>query len=404
MRVLLAHDRYRIPGGEERHLDLLEEWLPQAGLEVGRLEVTSPENATLLSRVRLGLTLAYRPEGARVVREAIGAFEPDVVHFHNLIPLLTPAALREARRCGARVVVTVHNYRFACPAGTLLRNGEIHEDCIDGSSLWCGLRNSRGIWSESVAYGIAIEAQRRLRLMQRWVDAYVAPSNFVARMLVRAGYPDDRIHVVHHGTPVDETPAPLGDYALYAGRLSDEKGVRTLVAASALAPRVPLVIAGDGPLAPLVGSAESETLRYVGHVDRARVGELLRGSLFTVAPSSCYEVQPLGVLESLAAGRPVVGSRLGGLSEIVADDRTGILVAPNDPAALAAAMEALSEDRARAEQMGNQAWRTAQEKFSAPRQARRLGALYAEVLSISGSTHAKPSDGELDETVEARRA
>lgn len=110
------------------------------------------------------------------------------MHFHNIFPLLTPAAMREARRHGARVVLTIHNYRFACPAGTLLRNGHIHEDCIEGSSLLCGLKNSRGVWSESVAYGIALEVQRRLRLFHRWVDAFLAPSKFVAVLIVRAGY------------------------------------------------------------------------------------------------------------------------------------------------------------------------------------------------------------------------
>ena len=381
MRVLLVHNRYRATGGEERHIDLLEEWLPQAGVEVRRFEVASPDDPSLLERVRLGLTLAYRPAGARLLREVLVRDTPDIVHFHNVFPLLTPAAMREARQHGARVVLTIHNHRFACPAGTLLRNGHIHEDCIEGSSLVCGLRNSRGVWSESIAYGMALEVQRRLRLPHRWVDAYVAPSNFVAGMLARAGYPRDRIHTIAHGTPITDSLSPVADYALYAGRLSKEKGVEVLLAASRLAPQVPLVIAGDGPLAPLVSTAADGTISYLGQVAPEKAAELARDSRFTIAPSCCFEVQPFGVLESMAVGRPVVASRLGGLAEIVNDGATGSLVPPQDPTALAAAMRELWDDKARAAEMGERAWHYAREHFSPAEQARRLVELYDRLVA-----------------------
>jgi glycosyltransferase involved in cell wall biosynthesis len=381
VRVVLAHNRYRSVGGEERHLDLLEEWLPKAGVDVQRFEVSSPTEASLRERLKVGATLTYRPAGARLLRDVLAREKPDVVHFHNVFPLLTPAAMREARRHGASVVLTVHNYRFACPAGTLLRNGRIHEDCIEGSSLLCGLRNSRGVWSESIAYGVAIELQRRLRFLHRWVDAYVAPSRFVATMLARAGYPTDRIHTISHGTPLSDAPSPAGDYALYAGRLSPEKGTRTLVAASHLAPGVPLVIAGAGPLAPLVGAVAGETVSYRGHVDQATAAELMRGALFTVMPSECYEGQPYGALESMAVGTPLVASRLGGLAEITEDGVTGVLVPPGDPGALAAAMREMWTDKGRAPEMGAQAWSYARQHFAPDTQIERLVALYKQLRS-----------------------
>ena len=231
------------------------------------------------------------------MRVALAREEPDIVHFHNVFPLLTPAAIREAHRSGARVVLTIHNYRFACPAGTLLRNGKIHEDCIEGSSLWCGMRNARGARDESVAYGIAIELQRRLQLLARWVDAYVAPSEFVATMLGRAGYPARRTHVISHGVPIEERPSAVGDFAIYAGRLSPEKGIRTLVAASRLVPELPILVAGTGPLSPLV-EATGGNLRSLGYVDRTQVAKLMRGALFAVMPSEWYEGQPYGALEA----------------------------------------------------------------------------------------------------------
>ena len=145
MRVVIAHNRYRSVGGEEHHVDLLVEWLLEAGLEVRRFEVASPTEASIGERLKVGATLTYRPAGARLMRGILAREKPDIVHFHNVFPLLTPAAMHEAHRYGAAVVLTVHNYRFACPSGTLLRNGRVHEDCIEGSSLLCGLRNSRSV-------------------------------------------------------------------------------------------------------------------------------------------------------------------------------------------------------------------------------------------------------------------
>jgi glycosyltransferase involved in cell wall biosynthesis len=380
VRVLLVHNRYRVIGGEERHIDLLEEWLPRWGIEVRRFEVQSHESDSLLERIRLGSTLAYRPHGAQLLRQALERERPDIVHFHNVFPLLTPAAIHEARRQGAAVVLTVHNFRFACPAGTLLRRGRIHEDCIDGSSLACGLRNSRDSWAESIAYGLAIELQRRFRMLHRWVDAYVAPSQFIAKMLERAGYPASRIHVIHHGVPVSELPSRSGPYALYAGRLSPEKGTATLLAAARLALSVPLVVAGTGPDAPLVTAAKSKEISYVGRVDGDTVSALLRGAFCALLPSQCYENQPLGALEALAVGTPLVASRLGGLPEIVQEGVTGILVPAGDPVALANAMRGLLHHPERAAAMGANSWKRARDEFEITRQVGLLSNLYQQLV------------------------
>lgn len=386
-RVLLVHNRYRIPGGEERHIDLLMRWLPSASVDVRRFEVTSPATSSTLQRLRIGATLTYRPVGGRLLGEALSEFQPEVVHFHNIFPLLTPAGLRAARVHGARVVLTVHNYRFACPAGTLVRRGRIHEDCVDGSPFLCGLRNSRGVWSESIAYGIALELQRRLRLVHRWVDAYVAPSRFMARMLVRAGYPAARIRVVYHGTPIVDAPKEIGKFALFVGRLSSEKGIDTLIAASESAAAVPIVIVGDGPLAAMVEGAVGPSIRYLGRVTPDEVGRLRDESMFSVAPSSCYEGLPFGVLESMASGRPVVASDLGASAEIISDGVSGLLVPPNDSPALARAMVALFSDRTRTARMGADAWEAARTHFSAAEQASRLASLYNELRDRSASSN-----------------
>lgn len=378
MRVLIAHNRYRFAGGEERYVDLLEAGLTDAGVTVRRFERDSADLAgSTWSRAVAGVSLAYRPGGGGIVR-ALTESRPDVVHFNNIWPLLTPAALRLARRRGAAVVLTVHNYRFACPSGTLYGHGHPHDACVEGSSLLCSLKNRRDGLAESLAYGIAVEAQRRLKMLERWVDAFVAPSQFVQRMLIRAGLPNRRIHVIPNGIPLpDRIPDP-GVGALYLGRLAEEKGLRTLLEAARLARGVRVVVAGDGPL---VEDVRKSQVEYVGMLRGARLAQAMDDAAFTVVPSEWYDNQPYAALEALAAGRPVIATRIGGLPEIVRDGLDGLLVDPHAPVELAAAMRRLAEDSEYARTMGAHAAKSARARFGLPQHASRVVELYREITA-----------------------
>jgi glycosyltransferase involved in cell wall biosynthesis len=374
MKVLLAHNRYRVAGGEERHVELLERGLREAEVDVRIFERRSDEIRTPLRRLATAVTMSYSPLAAAALGRELRDFRPDVVHFHNLLPLLTPSSLRAAHASGARVVLTVHNYRFACPAGTLLRRGCYHEDCVDGSSLACAARNARGSIGESLAYGIALELQRRFRLLERWVDAFIAPSAFVAERLERAGLPSNRIHVLPSGVELEADPAHEGTFALFAGRLSPEKGVHALLRA-ARRTQMPVLVAGGGPLAAEVAAAPH--VRYLGELDRLQLTALRRRAAFAVVPSLAPEVFPMTALEAFAAGKPVVASRVGGLPELVEDGVTGTLVPPDDPARLAEAMTALWEAPERAARFGERAWRRVRDRYSLREQIARTITLYA---------------------------
>jgi glycosyltransferase involved in cell wall biosynthesis len=382
MRVLIVHNRYRQPGGEERHVDLLARSLGQGGVDVSRLDVDSASIDSLPARVRVLATLAYNRRSEQLVREAARRCNADVVHFHNLWPILTPAALRGAREARAGVVLTLHNYRFACPLGTLLRGGELHDDCVTGSSLLCGLRSARHHGLQALAYGAALQVQRRLKMLDRWVDAFIAPAEFVRDALVCAGRDPARVHVVRLAVPeVPSADLPQNGvaYALFAGRLSEEKGLWTLLQAARLVPEVRIVVAGSGPLEePLRrGLPESVTLR--GQVERNELGALRAGSAMAVLPSSCFEVSPYSALESAAAGRAVVASRIGGLPEIVVHGETGLLVPPGDAGELAVAMRKLWRDRSLAAKLGNGGAARIGREHSLARAAEEHIAIYSRV-------------------------
>jgi glycosyltransferase involved in cell wall biosynthesis len=379
VRVLIAHNRYRANGGEERHVELLDRGLREAGVEVRRFERDSRDlEGSAGRRAVAGLALAYRP-GAGGIRGPLRELRPDVVHFHNIWPLLTPSALRASKRNGAAVVLTVHNYRFACAGGTLWHDGRVHDDCIDGSSLRCGIRNPRSNLAESIAYGAALELQRRTRMLRRWVDAFIAPSDFVAGMLVRAGIPARRVHTIPYGIPLHREPSPQRRrFALFAGRLVPEKGIETLLTAAGLCPDVPVALAGDGPLAPSVRRAGANVI-HLGPLGRSRLSEALADAAFTLVPSEWYDNLPFAALESLGAGRAVIATKIGGLPEIVEDGVTGLLVRPGSPSALAAALRALWGDGERTAVMGSRALVSAERRFSLQTQTRAIVDLYARL-------------------------
>jgi glycosyltransferase involved in cell wall biosynthesis len=375
-----------LAGGEERHVELLEIGLAEAGIPVRRFEQTSGDlNHAVIKKMTSGLVLTYRPGGGgikRILRE----WHPSVVHFHNIWPLLTPSALRAAKESGAVVVMTIHNYRFACPGGMLLRGSVVHDDCIYGSSLRCGLRNPRQNRLESIAYGLALELQRRFGMLRRWVDAFIAPSEFMARMLVRAGLPHEHVRVIRHGLPLGDQPTPSkGGYGLFAGRISAEKGVRTLLASARLRPEIPTVFAGDGPLVSEVKLA-GNGVQYAGMLTPSRVRNAFDDAAFTILPSEWYENCPLSVLESFAAGRAVIATRIGGLPELVEHGKTGLLVEPHSPHGLASAVAALWNDPKGAAEMGRRARGAAEDRFGLERQTADLIELYSELASTSTST------------------
>jgi glycosyltransferase involved in cell wall biosynthesis len=261
------------------------------------------------------------------------------------------------------VVQTVHDWKLLCPTYLMLCHGEVCERCAGGNVAHCVIhRCNRGSLLRSAVSAVE-SAAAGARDAYRPVRRFLCPSRFLLTKLRERGIAAERL--VHLPLFVDparlalgtDAPNRGGEFALYVGRLSPEKGVRTLAAAARRAPHVPLKIAGEGPLA-----AELARERERGGLDHvellgALAGDALialwRSARFTVVPSECYENSPLVVLESFALGKPVIGSRLGGVLELVGEDgAAGRLVPPRDPEALAAAMAALWADRDAAMAMG----------------------------------------------------
>lgn len=372
--MLLVHNRYRIPGGEERSVELQLEALRHAGVAHALLERRSAD----LSRPQAALALLRGGGDEDDVAAAIRELQADVVHVHNMLPLPGPRGLQAARSAGAAVLLHLHNLRLFCAIGVAARDGGPCFRCHHRNTLPGLALNCRGSLPESAAYAIALA--RHQPAVFEAVDRFVVPSSYAAGQSALLGVPADRLDVLPHYLPAEafaeRSRAAQGSYALVASRLAPEKGIDSAIEAAA-STGIPLRVAGEGPAAAELAEIADRTgapVEFTGRLERASLARELAGAAMLLMPSRYHEFAPYSALEAMAAGVPVVASKLGGLPELVGAARC---VPPNDPAALAARMTALWEapDLRRAE--GDELIARARARYSEPAYLERLLALYA---------------------------
>jgi glycosyltransferase involved in cell wall biosynthesis len=377
-RVLVVHNRYRIHGGEERAVDLQVAALRRAGVP----HATLIRDSAQAGRVRAARALVRGGEAPDELNAAIAEADAQVVHFHNIHPLLGSSALAAAKADGARVVMHLHNFRLFCAIGVCFRLGKPCFRCHDRWTAPGVALNCRGSVPEAAAYAYALSAHQPDVFAS--VDRFVTPSVYAARQLERLGLPGGRTEVVPHyvgsAAFADRSLADRGQYALAFGRLSAEKGFDVAVDAAAIAD-VPLRIAGEGPVErDLARRIERERapVELCGKVPPDKLRDMLRRAAMVVVPTSGNETFGFAALEAMAAGVPVVATNAGALPEILGDDAC---VPRGDALALAARMQELWADPARRVDDGEAGIERARERFSEERYVRALLALYASLLS-----------------------
>jgi glycosyltransferase involved in cell wall biosynthesis len=334
--------------------------------------------------------MIYSSSARRGMHAVIDRFEPDVVHLHNIYHQLSPSILRPLADRRLPVVMTLHDYKLACPTYQFLAQGEVCEACIGGGLRQAVLRRCRG--GSRLASGAAAVELGLHRATNAYgpVGRFICPSRFMADRMAEAGvYPDRLRHVPHFidpsGVPVKR--APGGD-VLFAGRLSHEKGVDTLARATAhLDPGLRVALAGEGPELDAVQAAargSEDRIRLLGRLPKHEVQALLADALALALPARWHENQPMIVLEAFAAGVPVVTTALGGLPELVQDGVTGLVVPPDDPDALAAALNRLHRDPQAAFAMGQAARARVLDEFTPARHLRSVRDVYREAGLAAG--------------------
>jgi glycosyltransferase involved in cell wall biosynthesis len=380
MRVLLLHNRYRVEGGEERSVELQSRALANAGVEHRLLERRSEDT----SRARAAAAMLRGGDEPDHVAGAVRELRADVVHAHNMQPLIGPRGLAAAREAGAPVVLHLHNARLFCAIGVAARDGGPCFRCRGRSTLPGLALNCRGSLPEAVVYAAGLAAHQPLVFES--VARFATPSRWAAGQLGLLGVPAERLDVLPHYVPESElasgSQAHEGRYALAAGRLSPEKGLDTAIEASAQA-EVPLRIAGEGPAAAELATlarARRAPVEMLGRVARAEMLALLAGAAMLVQGSRCHEFSPFAVLEAMGAGLPVVATRSGGVPELVGHERC---VRRGDADAMADRMRALWEDPDRRRDEGEALLARVREHHSEERYVGDLLELYRRAAGAS---------------------
>jgi glycosyltransferase involved in cell wall biosynthesis len=402
VKILILHNYYKQKGGEDYTVGRECALLEAAGHHISTYFRYNQviDEGSLVAKIATGSKAIWARDSHRELSALLKREKPDLAHFHNTFPLISPSACYACRDADVPIVLTLHNYRFFCAPGTFFRNGGICEECLE-QGPWRGVRHGcyRDSRSQTAAAALTLVIHQKLRTWSRNVDCYIAPTEFVRKKFSAAGFPPDKILVKPNF--VDPDPGErscAGEYAIFAGRMTSEKGMRTMISAWAfLGKPIPLVIVGDGPLR---HELEQEALQqgathimFRGSLSNADTISAVKRAKFFVFPSEWYETFGTTIVEAFACGVPVLCCNLGAMQELVADGRTGLHFKTGDPEDLAAKVSWAWSHPVEMEEMGRTARLEYEAKYTQKRNYELLMSAYKFALSGTGESFERLAQG-----------
>jgi glycosyltransferase involved in cell wall biosynthesis len=385
MRILQLHNHYGSHSGESTVLDGHAELLRRQGHEVTAFTRSSVE----LDEMPFGSAIAfftalYNPSSIRKVLDVIDAFGPDLVHLHNLYPLLSPSVLPAISKRKLPVVMTVHNYRLVCPNGLFYNRQGICERCTGGREWNCLRYDCEGSFAKSFGYSLRNAWARAAGYYLDNVDAFLCLTEFQKRKLIENGFPDAKCHILPNFIDTSTTdgtqPSFERDGFFFIGRLNRQKGADILVEAAKLCPEVRFSLAGALDASCLDSAELPSNVQWLGVVENGEKTKSFRKSRALVFTSRSYEGFPMVFLEAMQHGLPIVAPRLAGYPEVVREGVNGWLYEPEDPASLASTIRKINDDPKLAERYGRQGMKILEEEYSGDR-------WYREFLEMASRLH-----------------
>ena len=348
MKILVAHNFYQQPGGEDQVFRNELALLRDHGHDAIPFEMHNDAVETM-GQLKLAVSTIWNRDAASRLGAAVREHNIDIVHFHNTFPLMSPAAYYAAHSAGAAVVQTLHNFRLLCPGANFFRDGKVCEEYLHKKIPLPGVkhkcyRDNRGA---SAVTTTMLSVHRAIGTWSRVVDAYITPTRFAREKFVAGGLPADRIFAKPNFVEPDPGMRQGGGrYAIFVGRLSHEKGLDVLLEAWRDPALPPLKIVGDGPMAETVKTvvAANPGVEWLGRKPMEEVFDLIGRASVLVFPSECYETFGRTAVEAFACGTPVVASGHGAPGDVVQDGQTGLHFKPSDALDLAAKVKQLMSD------------------------------------------------------------
>jgi glycosyltransferase involved in cell wall biosynthesis len=378
VKVLLVHNSYLLRGGEDSVVEAEIALLRSRGHDLRIYARRNDEISPGLNHTVAQQTV-WSSRTTRDIADLAHTFRPDVIHAHNTFPLISPSLYWAAAKVGAPVVQTLHNFRLMCLNGLFLRNNRVCEDCL-GRTPWRGVLRKcyRDSALASGALAGMLTFHRAIGTYREKVARYIALNEFCRSKFVEAGLPAARVVVKPNFIDLPPPEVRQRSGLLFVGRLSEEKGIGTLLKASSDVASGSVRIAGEGPEAGAVNAAPN--IVPLGTLRACAVLDEMRSAVALVMPSVWYENFPRTIVEAYASGLPVIASRIGALAELVSEGETGLLFRPGDSGDLAEKMAwALANPDLMAE-MGRRARRQYDANFSADVNYRRLMEIYKEAI------------------------
>jgi glycosyltransferase involved in cell wall biosynthesis len=389
MKICIIHNRYEFPCGEDTVVRAEKQMLTALGHQAVEYVRTNHDISQygVWSKATLAPRTIWAWDSYREIREFLEKEKPDVAHFHNTLPIVSPAGYYACRRAGVPVVQTLHNYRLFCPVATFSRDGHICEACVE-DSLWRSVAYGcyRGSRTATGTVALMLGVHRRMGTWTRLVDCYIAMTKFGQRKFIDCGLPAGKVYVKPNFVDPDPRMRNCrGEGAVFVGQLRTGKGLRTLLAALArVGNHLPVTIAGEGPLRTELEDQASglgiSGVSFTGQLAPDEVRALMKRSQFLIFPSETYETFGMSIAEAFACGTPVICSRLGAMEELVDDGRTGLHFTPGDPEDLAVKIKWAWSHPKEMETMGKEARGEYEAKYTAERNYPMLMEIYERVL------------------------
>ncbi|OGL95850.1 hypothetical protein A2348_00365 [Candidatus Uhrbacteria bacterium RIFOXYB12_FULL_58_10] len=413
MKIIQANKFYFMRGGAERYVFDLSAWLRSQGHEIFPFAMRHPDNLETpyaeffpsfiqTERVRVGMAglktfgrMFYSFEARRRMSLLIDAVRPDIAHIHSVYTQLSPSVLDVLHARRVSMVMTVHDHHLisshynvwaegCLPVGRRGRIDHARAGIVRGTLS----RFHKHSFAASFAQIAAFAFHYNRGSYRNRVNLFLTPSDYMRRKLVGAGFPEDRVRTVPYGMDPETSIARFDHdgYVLYYGRLSEEKGVETVIQVAKQLPDIPFKIVGTGPdEARLHALAHgTKNVEFVGFRSGELLQEVVRGALCVLVPSRVHENFPLVALESMGAGKPVVGSNVGGMPEVVEDRVTGLLVPPNDLHAWVEAVMRLAYDEDFRLGLARAARLSAETTFHIKRHHAAIMKAYADAIAMRG--------------------
>lgn len=390
MKILLVHNYYQQPGGEESCFADEVALLQNHGHEV-LTYVRHNNELKSISALSAARKTIWNQETYHDLKALLRKSRPDVAHFHNTFPLISPSAYYAMQEQNIPVVQTLHNFRLLCPGSLFFRHGRPCEKCSSKIFAWPGILHAcyRQDRAATAVVAAMLAVHRLLKTWPHKVDRFIAVSNFVRQKFIEAGFPAERIVVKPNflAASLDATPVETNDEsggresALFVGRLSCEKGVGTMLETWRRGNiKIPLRIVGDGPLAPVVrtAAAENATITWLGQQPAAEVHALMRRAALLIFPSECYETFGRVAMEAFAAGTPVIAAGSGAIAEIVSHGTTGLHFEPGNASDLAAKVQWALEHPEEIKRMGMAARKVYEDRYTAGKNHQMLMQIYQQ--------------------------